>query len=181
MRILLLGLILLFSAAFGFLFYMGMLSNYEIQKREIGPFNYVYEPYVGPYPETGKVGMEIYNSLKDDGIDSEIGLGIYFDNPEVTPSNQLRSEMGSVLTDSDYEKLPSFADKYDYKIVPKTNSLVVEFPIRNFLSYMMGPMKVYPLMESYMEKNGYVVTEEDVGIEIYDMEKNVIIYALPLN
>jgi len=44
---------------------------------------------------------------------------------------------------------------------------------------MIGPMKVYPVMEEYW-KTGKGYPEPEIGIEIYDIPGNKIIYIMPL-
>ena len=181
MKILLTILIVSGVLIAGFLYYMGMFATYEVAEETVGPFKYAYKSHKGPYTETGQIGIDVYNALKDDGIDTTIGLGVYYDNPKDTPKENLRSEMGSIINESDYEKLPESSDKYNVKDIPETLSMVVRFPIKNNLSYMMGPIKVYPLMEKYMKEKGYSTAEKDAGFEIYDMENNVILFTLPVN
>lgn len=180
MKILITILLTIVIFGIGFIFYMGMLSSYEITEENIGPYRYVYKAHTGPYTETGQIGLEVYNNLLEDGIETTLGLGIYYDNPDITPPDELRSEMGSIVEEKDYEKLAELGDKYNVKNIPETYCMIARFPIKNILSYVMGPMKIYPIMNKYMVEKGYTATEGDVGYEIYDVENKVIIFAMPI-
>jgi DNA gyrase inhibitor GyrI len=177
---LLIILLALFMLIIGYLYHMGMFSLYVVAEENIGPYKYVYKTHMGPYKETGQIGMDVYNNLLEDDIQTKLGLGIYYDNPKNTPADQLRSEMGSIIETSDYEKFETVKEKYSVKEIPETKCMVVRFPIKNNLSYMVGPMKVYPIIEKYMQKMGYKMTEKDVGYEIYDVGNKEILYALPI-
>jgi hypothetical protein len=52
--------------------------------------------------------------------------------------------------------------------------MVVEFPLKNSLSYMIGPMKVYPVIAKYMKDKGY--NNEVPMVELYDMMAKKIYY-----
>jgi len=48
---------------------------------------------------------EIYQTLKKAGIDQTAGIGIYYDDPAITPKDELRSEVGSVINSTDVSKV----------------------------------------------------------------------------
>lgn len=180
MRIVLAILIIFAFGVFGFFSYLGMFAPYEVQEMNIGPYKYVYKEHIGPYEETGQIGLEIYEDLMADGIVTTRGLGVYYDNPSVTPKEELRSEMGSIVETHDYEKFEAVKDKYMVREVPVTKAVTIKFPIKNMLSYMFGPMKVYPIIEKHFEEMDYSMDYVDVGYEIYDEPNNEIIYAVPI-
>jgi len=138
MRILLPILIVLGFFIFGFLSYHGMFATYVVEEKDIGPYKYVYKSHVGPYTETGKIGMEVYEDLKADGLETYRGLGVYYDDPSSTPKEKLKSEMGSIIEEIDYEKLGELRDKYTTgsygtRDIPAIKSVVVEFPIKSMI------------------------------------------------
>jgi hypothetical protein len=57
--------------------------------------------------------------------------------------------VGAVIDSKDASKLGSIKD-IKVKTIAAGNSIVVEFPLKNALSYMIGPMKVYPVITKYM-------------------------------
>jgi len=41
------------------------------------------------------------------------------------------------------------------KTINATKSIVIEFPLKNSVSYMAGVIKVYPVLKKYMQEKGY--------------------------
>ncbi|MBU0574485.1 MAG: GyrI-like domain-containing protein, partial [Candidatus Margulisbacteria bacterium] len=141
--ILLIVLAVLFA---GFLAYMGYFGTPQVTEQEMGPYTIAYESFVGPYAESGKVFDRLFKSLKTDGVEATRGFGIYYDDPAITPKDQLRSDCGIIIEEQNLKKLAQLKKKYLFMTIPRQKYLVVEFPIKNMLSYMIGPMKAYPAM-----------------------------------
>lgn len=160
-----------------FLGYMGMLVTPAVYEKEMGPFTLVYEDFTGPYKETGRIFEKVYKNLKKDGIETRRGIGIYFDNPASVPEDQLRSQCGSIVEEGDLEKLETVKDKYNIQNIERKKSIVVDFPIRNTMSYMLAPMKAYPALAKYAEERKY---EMLAPYELYDMESHVIHFVMPV-
>ncbi|MEI8091522.1 MAG: hypothetical protein WCG98_04790 [bacterium] len=52
--------------------------------------------------------------------------------------------------------------------------VVVEFPYKNSFSYMVGPIRVYPVVNAYLKEKGY-----NTGVartELYDVTAKKIYY-----
>jgi len=157
---------------------MGMFSSIEIVEKDIGPYTLVYVDHVGPYSDTMKDFEKIDKTLrKDFGIEAEKGFGIYYDNPQEVAEEKLRCEIGSILDDKYSSKIESLKGKLKVKIYSKKKSITAEFPIKNGLSYMLGPMKVYSKFKEYMEPKGY---KGAPALEVYDMPNKKIIYSFPI-
>ncbi|MBU1046855.1 GyrI-like domain-containing protein [Patescibacteria group bacterium] len=161
-----------------FLWYLGIFSKYEIKKQGMGPYTMAYAEHIGPYTKVGPVMDQIYNDLVEKDINSTMGYGRYFSNPKITPKEDLRSEVGSIIKEEDILKLDRTGEKYKVRTLPKANYLVVEFPYKNMLSFMIGPMKIYPIMEKYMLENDIEWSNDMPSMEIYDMENKTIIYLV---
>ena len=70
-------------------------------------------------------------------------------------------------------KVPQTGD-IKTKTIPSTKSIVIEFPLKSSISYMAGVIKVYPVLEKYMQEKGYKM---QVPItELYDMAGKKIYY-----
>jgi hypothetical protein len=138
-----------------FLAYMGMIFPLKTYESKMGPYTIAYESYIGPYGETGPVFTKVYESVKADGIETTKGLGIYYDDPGKVSADKLRSDCGIVIEQSDLAKFNKVRRKYNVKKLPQKDSIVIEFPIRNALSYFMGPMRAYPALTKYVEEKGY--------------------------
>jgi hypothetical protein len=157
-----------------FLIFMGFFKKIELAERITGPYTYVYRDFKGPYSKTKKVFDEVYDIVRAEGIEPTKGIGIYYDDPAKVPANELRSRCGSIIEGAALEKLPVLKEKLKTDKIPERQSLVVEFPIKNALSYMIGPMKAYPVLAKAAKEKNYTFTE--AGIEIYDVPGKKIYY-----
>jgi len=161
-----------------FLFYMGVFSYIYIAEETKGPYIIAYVEHVGPYHKVGKVMMELDNKMRKLGFNSNDGLGIYYDDPKKTPKDKLRCEVGSIITVDDINKIEANRDKLNFKTIEKQKYLVAKFPIKNIMSYMLGPMKIYPAFEKHLkDKNIGVPTK---GLELYDMSNKIIVFMMEL-
>ncbi len=140
------------------------------------PYTMVYVEHIGDYKKVGPVMDEIYQTLKKADITQQAGMGIYYDNPATTPVDQLKSEVGSIIAPEDVSKVEDLWTSYKVKTIDKNDRIVIAFPYRNKLSYMIGPMKVYPVLEKYITEKGY--TTWNAAIELYDVANKMIYFML---
>lgn len=159
----------------GFLAYQGLLGEATITEKVVGPYAYAYEEFVGPYKDTGKVFDKVYTTLKDAGIETTKGIGVYMDNPMQVPADKLRSQCGSILEEKDMPRAVQLRDKLKLGTIPAQNSVMVELPLKNGLSYMIGPAKAYPALGKYIGERGYAA---GLTYEIYDMQAKKIYYVI---
>jgi len=158
--------------------YSGGLSKVEVMEEQVEPMVMAVKEHKGSYAKT-KVPMdEIYKGLLDIGIEAKRGVGLYYDDPAEVEEDDLRSEVGSLIEGDDLQKINLVRERFEVKEVEQMKAMVVEFPIKTMLSYMIGPMKVYPEIERYWMEKGY--EEAEYGIEIYDIEGKVIRYIMPI-
>jgi hypothetical protein len=59
--------------------------------------------------------------------------------------------MGAVIDPQDTSKLTNDPD-VQIKTLSPGKKIVVEFPMKNTFSMMIGPMRVYPAITKYMEE-----------------------------
>jgi len=174
-RLMLLVLLLAASCA-AFLDYMGMFGSVNVTERQVGPFSYAYEEFTGPYKNTMPVFARVTDFLNEQGIIPGKSVGVFFDNPSQVPPEKLRSNCGAMITETDPIKLSALQVQLKLGSFEATNCVTAEFPIRNTLSYILGPMKIYPLLSKYIKDNGYQMKE---SYEIYDTQANKIVYFIP--
>lgn len=141
----------------GFLWYLGFFSSLQVNEQGLGPYTYVYERFVGPYMDAGPVFEKVGTVLKAEGITPDKAIGIYYDDPAKVAKEKLRSDCGLVLKESDLSKVPALKKKYAVATMPKKMSMVIEFPMKNTLSYVLGPMKCYPALMKYAQEKGYKI------------------------
>jgi hypothetical protein len=159
----------------GYLAYLGMFNPLTVTMQEMGPYTIAYERYVGPYQNTGPIFDKVYKELTALGITTTNGIGIYYDNPQNTPSYKLRSDCGVIMAKKDLSKLKGNLKVQEIK---KSLCVVTEFPIKNMLSYMIGPMKAYPALSGFANKGK--LNFSGPMFEIYNMQKDVIMYVAPV-
>lgn len=170
-------LVALIVIVVAWLAYMGVFISLKVSAQKIGPYTLVYEEYVGPYSDTGKVIKRVYDGCTQEGVVTLKGFGIYLSDPKTTDWNKARSEIGCVLEAKDLGKAKKLAKKFKVKVWPVANCLVTDFPIKNDLSYMIGPMKAYPaLNQALTAKKAQLAT----CLELYDLPAKKILFVFKL-
>ncbi len=178
LKIILINIVILILLLLILMFYIGMFNKMEVKQQEMGPYVIAYEPFVGPYSKTASAFNNVYDVLKENGIESQVGLGIYYDDPSKVPADKLRSDCGSVLTGENINKVILIEGKINIKDIDRSKCIVTTFPIKNSLSYMFGPIKAYPALMEYAQKNKLELGE--LSYEVYDMPNKVIYYVFQI-
>ncbi|MBN2087648.1 GyrI-like domain-containing protein [Candidatus Peregrinibacteria bacterium] len=163
--------------AIGFLGYMGLFGDINVVEKEVGPYIFAYEDFVGDYAKTGPVFDEINDNLLLNGVETSQGLGIYYDDPEVVMKENLKSRVGAIVSEEQAFQIDGRGLKHKIMTVDKFNAVTVEFPLKNMLSIIIGVKKAYPALSDYMDMKGY---KNAPAYEIYDYDKGVILYAFPI-
>jgi hypothetical protein len=163
-------------AVVAFLFYMGMFSKIVVKEEQKGPYTFAIVEHKGPYSGVGKPMAELDKKMRAAGFNSKDGIGLYYDDPAKVSKNQLKSEVGYLITKDDLGKVQANQGKFNFRVLEQENFLVAEFPIRNMLSYMFGPMKVYPVVNAFLREKGLTMT--GASIEIYDMSAKKIYFLI---
>lgn len=159
-----------------FLWYMGYFSSLKIEDKEEGGYMVVGKEVIGPYSDVGKHMLDVDNKLRELGINSTKGFGIYYNDPNTTPKEKCRSLVGNIVEIKDLEKIKNLQlDGFKKDSIPVAKAVVSEFPIKNTISYMIGPMKVYPKFSQYMTERNY---KPVLSFEIYDMAQKKIIFVM---
>ena len=166
--------VVLIVAVVLFMGYMGLLVTPKVFEQITGPYTYAYEEFIGDYKKTGPAFERVNKALIDQNITSPEGIGVYFDDPAKVPSDKLRSYCGAIINESDAVKLTTNENLKIGKI-EEQKSVIVELPIKNSLSYMLGPIKAYPALGKYISQKGYKVK---ISFELYDMQGKKIRYVM---
>jgi len=177
MKIVLVFLASLVGIVFLTLVYHGIFISVKISEKKMKEYTLAYEEFKGPYRNTKVAFDRVYKTLIEDlKVIPKLGAGLYLDNPsEVKPEN-CRSEVGSLIEDYDLDKIEKIKEKLKVKTIKAGKAVVAEFRIKSVLSYMIGPMKIYPAFEKYFQEKGYNSTF--VGFEIYDIKNSKILYVM---
>jgi hypothetical protein len=170
--------IVIFILIISYLGYMGIFDRLKVEEKEMGPYIFAYEEYIGDYAKTGPIFDKVYKELLDAGIETKLGLGIYYDNPRIVDKDKLQSKAGSIITPEQEKKIDELGLNIKVMNIEKTNVYTLDFPYKNSASIIFGVIKAYPTLEKYMLKNSI---NPSPSYEIYDMEGGKITYFMPLN
>jgi DNA gyrase inhibitor GyrI len=166
-------------AIFSFLFYMGAFQKVVVKTEHKGPYTMAYVEHVGSYSKISEPMKEMGEKLADAGFDYSRSVGIYHNDPKSISKDQLRSEIGYIIADGDMDKIEANKDKFNFYTIEEGDYAVTYFPLRNVLSYMFGPWKVYPAFERYFEEKK--MTSYSASVEIYDTKNKNIIFLIKTN
>lgn len=159
-----------------YLWSQGMFACLTAVERTEGGFKVAGMEYTGSYQKAGKFMVDVDNKLKEAGITCTRGFGIYYDDPKTTPAEKCRSFVGNIIEEKDWVRMTELQSKgFRVDSVPAAAAVVVEFPVKSTLSYMIGPMKAYPVLSKYMKEKGYTGT---MPLEVYDVAQKKIFYIM---
>ncbi len=158
--------------------YSGGFVKPVLVEKEVPAMTMAVKEHKGAYSKTKQSMDEVYEGLIALGVESTRGVGVYYDDPALVAEADLRSEVGSLLEGVSEEKLMEIKEKLEVKEYEEMQAMVVEFPINTMLSYMIGPMRVYPVIQEHWQGKGY--EESEIGIEIYDIANKTITYIMPI-
>lgn len=179
MKLLKITLMLVAAAAIIILltgWYIGYFNHINVVEKDAGGYKIIGVHVTGPYSAVSKDIENVSKQLKDMGVTSSKGFGIYYDDPKMVPAEKCKSFVGNIIEEKDF-KIVSELKPEGLKIdsIPYTKTVMAEFPIKNSLSYMIGPMKVYPALSDYMSGKGYT---NKLSVEIYDIPNKQIIFMM---
>ncbi len=163
----------------GGLWFVGYFSKFEIKEQQTGGYLLVGMDFIGPYMNVGPTMNAVDSVLRKSGIECNKGFGIYYDDPKKTPNEKCRSFVGNILENADsatINEIRNLGLKID--TLTTRQSSVIEWKISNPLSYMIGPMKVYPSFTKYLKDKTFT---PELFIEVYDVPAKKIMYIMQHN
>jgi hypothetical protein len=158
--------------------YSGGLINPKIEEKTTEKLVVVTKEHRGAYHKVKPAMDEVYTGLKELGVETTRGVGLYHDDPSQVAEADLRSDVGSVLEEEDWVYIDDIKEFFSVKEIEPMQAMVIEFPIKTFLSYMIAPMRVYPAMNKHYQEKGYKDTV--LGIEIYDVPNKMSTYIMEI-
>ena len=178
-KIILAVIIVLTIPLAAFLWYMGVFTTLIIGTEKSPHYWLVYEKIKGDYRQAGDSCGKVYTWLYANNIVTTKGFGIYYDNPQKTQKNELRSIAGCILEDKDIDKIEQIKQKFFVKEFFPVTSIKTTFPYKNKFSIFLGIFKAYPEIEKYTSKNN-LLKNYTCSIEIYDEPNMTITYLAPV-
>lgn len=154
-------------------FQAGVFDSVRFFEESRGPYNLVYKEFKGSYSAVGYRIKDVYQYVTTKkGIDVvDGGFAVFYDNPQKTKSDSLRSICG-VFTDS----LISTDAPYKAAVYGKSYCIVGKFPLRSYFSYMSGINKFYPSLEKYAKQKKTNISGP--VMEVIDTKNKSIIYIV---
>lgn len=148
--------------------YTGAFKPVSVGLDDRGPYSLIFKNHNGPYNEIIKPLETVEAWAKNNKIDCRFTFAEFFDNPTLVEEGRLRSRTGCLLelkNESEIEKIKKVILPEEFKIeeFKKTKSVVAIFSG----SPGIGPYKVYPQAEDFIQKNN-LKTKGSV-IEIYEI------------
>ncbi len=160
----------------GLLYYMGAFTRVtkHILEKDMGPYKLVYVEQKGSYDQTQNTIENVTIELGKQGIIPYKGFSLYYDDEKITAKEILRSEVGCILKQEDFEKIDT--TKFKVKDFSMQHCVVANFSYRIGLSVLLGKMKVYPALEIYLKNRHYKNTPL---MELYGPKS--ITYIVPIS
>lgn len=176
MKNILIILAIIIVSLLAFYWYIGGFASLEVKKSTAGGYLVAGLEFTGPYHKVGTTMEKADSTLRSLGIECTKGFGIYYDNPQETPKEELRSYVGNIIENADpaqIKKMETAGLRVDS--IANKDALIVEMNIRSSLSYMIGPMKAYPLLNEKLKSEGCVPS---LAFEIYDVPAKKAFYVM---
>jgi hypothetical protein len=155
---------------------LGFFTRITVLDRQEGGIIVAGIDFKGDYSKVGEPMMKVDQQLRNAGIKSTRGFGIYYDNPQTVPSSSCRSFIGNVIEEKDYPRLEEIK-KLGFRIdtIEKKSSFVVEFPYKNKMSFFVGPLRAYPVLSKKLQTSG---CKPSLALELYDMSAKMTYYIM---
>ena len=144
-----------------------ILTPIIIKKESWPELQISYTTFIGPYKDAYQNVKKVEEFLQkkyNRDFSQDPCFGIYYDNPQKVEANKCRSVIGKILPSNiepgqEKEGLIRFD-----KIEAIKDAIVVDYPLRSFLSIITGIIRTYPKLSQYLEKNG---GQKNAMIELY--------------
>jgi len=175
MKILLVILAGLLILLVGLYVYLGGLRKVNASVRYEGGDLLFYVDIKGDYKQSATVMDKVYYALLNDyQIETTKGFGIYYDDPQTTAKEELRSEAGCILEEEHSEHYDDISNRFKMTSFPEDRYILAEFPYKTKASVMMSVFKVYPALNKYAKLKGWCI--DTPVMEIYDLPNHKILY-----
>ena len=171
--------VILVLTVFLYLVYSGILHTVVVSTSDTkyGPITFAYKTHTGHYRNVGEFFTESFCLVPD-----REQLGIYYDDPEGVPPDQLRAAVGPILAVGGEKADPGEMEKcvkegFKITYLPKPSFVVTaRFPFRTTLSIFIAIYKVYSKLRDYISQRNLCAYP---AMEVYTDSE--IIFLMPLS
>ncbi|MGZ3743238.1 MAG: GyrI-like domain-containing protein [Pseudobdellovibrionaceae bacterium] len=156
-------LLVILSISVWLFYYLGAFKSVDITEIQKGPLKLIYKDHTGAYHKIVSVIEEVEGWAKAQHIDCSESFGEYIDDANVVEEARLRSHGGCIVNDIPTPLPPGFQSR--------------EIPVRKYVmatfdgSPGIGPLKVYPKVESYMREHHLTLNGPVIEIYVIHSEK----------
>ncbi|WP_425408578.1 hypothetical protein [Hyphococcus sp.] len=159
-------LALILVGALGFYAWLGGFRSVQIERGVFGPAEIVYSTHRGPYEKIGKSWEEFSTAWQAAGLDACDSLAVYLDPPDA-PKESLRSIIACRIDGLPEDEQAKWRASFPGVMLPQSDALISEFPFKNYASFILAPMKVYPHMAERMERDNLhgALAIEEYGVD----------------
>lgn len=148
-----------------FFAYLGGFKQVEVERGAYGPAEIVYTTHRGSYQTIGKSWEKFQAEWEAKGLDRCDSLAVYLDPPDA-PKESLRSVLGCRIDGPAEAEQAKWRAAFPGVMLPRSDALISPFPYKNYASFILAPMKVYPVMQKRMIADGHhgAVAIEEYGV-----------------
>jgi AraC family transcriptional regulator len=144
-------------------YYLGGFKSVVLAEGTRGPFIMVYKDHTGSYHTTVQAIEAVEAWAKEQNVDCTESFGEYIDDANRVEEARLRSRGGCLVKD-----IPaSLPEDLKVREVPARKYVLATFEG----SPGIGPLKVYPKAESYMQERKMVLDGAVIEIYVIHSEK----------
>jgi AraC family transcriptional regulator len=127
----------------------------QVEVKNVPEIQILYYEFTGPYNQSFSKFSGLMDYIKNNNIPlGEHALGIFYDDPNEVPAEQLKSEAGFMVT-----KEVNPANGYLFKKIPAGKAVIAHYKSYDQI------MAAYGAIEKYISDNG--ITTAPYSIEIY--------------
>ncbi len=129
---------------------------FDVAIRDVDKIQMVYYEFTGPYEQSFTEFGQLMSFVKENNMTMDkFSLGIFKDDPEATPADKLRSEIGLAIT----SKAKIDLSGYKYKELPARKAVTVKYKSMDEI------MPAYKAIEDYIKANN--IKTENYSVELY--------------
>lgn len=162
------------AALFLYLYvYLGASRPVALARESVGPLVLLYKDHIGPYHQINSSIQEVERWAFDHGLPCSRSFGEFLDDPEAVDQDRLRAHAGCVL--------PAGAavdpgTPFHFETRARRDYVVARFAG----APSIGPFKVYPKAEEYLQEHR--LKRDGPVVEIYRVNGNAVEteYLFPL-
>lgn len=165
------ALFVLLCAVFGsagILVYLGAFSPVRVDMIQAPPYRLVYLDHRGPYDQIDSTIEKVHGVLRAAAVPAEDAFALFYDDPSVVASSELRSEVGYLVEEIAYVPEP-------LKLRDRPAQQVVRATFEG--SALLGSFKAYRAIKEWASDHGYGISLP--ALEIYHPDGQIE-YHLPI-